>query len=408
MVAINQRLPYKLFSSPSDIEVITITIGLNSPVTLCTVYNPPNSSTESQKVILDYLTSLAQTDNLLLIVGDFNIADVNWSLLSGSTHFSNQMCDFVFDWNLSQLIESPTHIKGNILDLLMTNHNDSIKNLTILPHDQSSNIVPSVHCLITFDTRLYTDRRFTNSTSSCALVFDFPRADLDGLCSYPLDHDFSSCIQSNNVNTVWLRRKEAIMTGMNLFVPKVRLRRNQQPKWFTSYIRHHLNCTKTLRKECKLHPTLSKLSKLSSSEANLRSELAYAKSNYETKLIQQFAYTNNSKIYRYISSLSKSSAGPPCVHLDAEAAVSDQKKACLYNRYFHSVFTSSGLTDPVTSITPIQPSISSIPITTSDVYTALATLDPTKFMGIDGIGPRVLNSVRFHSHNHYASFSAYH
>ena len=42
--------------------------------------------------------------------------------------------------------------------------------------------------------------------------------------------------------------------------------------------------------------TLSKLSRLSSSEANLRCELAYAKSNYETKLIQQFAYTNNSKI----------------------------------------------------------------------------------------------------------------
>ena len=190
MVAINQRLPYKLFSSPSDIEVITITIGLNSPVTLCTVYNPPNSSTESQKVLLDYLTSLAQTDNLLLIVGDFNIPDVNWSLLSGSTHFSNQMCDFVFDWNLSQLFESPTHVKGNILDLLMTNHNDSIKNLTILPHDQSSNIVPSDHCVITFDTRLYTGRRFTSSTSSCALVFDFPKADLDGLCSYLLDHDF--------------------------------------------------------------------------------------------------------------------------------------------------------------------------------------------------------------------------
>ena len=155
----------------------------------------------------------------------------------------------------------------------------------------------------------------------------------------------------------------------------------------SSHIRHRLNCTKTLRKECKLHPTPSKLSKLSSSEANLRSELAYAKSNYETKLIQQFAYTNNSKIYRYISSLSTSSAGPPCVHLDAEAAISDQEKACLYNC---SVFTSSGLTDPVTSIIPIQPSISSIAITTSDVYTALATLDPTKAMEIDGIGPRVL------------------
>ena len=33
---------------------------------------------------------------------------------------------FVFDENLTQIIEGPTHIKGNMLDLIFTNNNDII------------------------------------------------------------------------------------------------------------------------------------------------------------------------------------------------------------------------------------------------------------------------------------------
>ena len=75
-------------------------------------------------------------------MGDFNVPDINWSTLVGSTHFSNQFCDLVFDLNLSQLVDSSTHRQGNILDLVLTNIKDSIHSLTVLNRD---------HQLISFD-----------------------------------------------------------------------------------------------------------------------------------------------------------------------------------------------------------------------------------------------------------------
>ena len=40
MIAINQNLPYKLIPSPSNVEVITIAIGLSSPITLYSIQSP--------------------------------------------------------------------------------------------------------------------------------------------------------------------------------------------------------------------------------------------------------------------------------------------------------------------------------------------------------------------------------
>ena len=51
-------------------------------------------------------------------MGDFNVPDINQATLSGSFIFSNQLCDLVFQFNLSQLVDQPSHIYGNILDII--------------------------------------------------------------------------------------------------------------------------------------------------------------------------------------------------------------------------------------------------------------------------------------------------
>jgi len=71
---------------------------------------------------------------------------------------------------------------------------------------------------------------------------------------------------------------------------------------------------------------------------------------------------------------------------------SDFERACLFNEYFHSIFTQSS---PV--ITPrIALSTSDlfigIFISEQDVYTVLSTLDTSKATGIDGIGSLILKS----------------
>ena len=56
-----------------------------------------------------------------IIMGDLNFPDIDWGTITGCNRFSSLFCDLTFNLNLSQLIHHPTHIKGNILDVVLTN-----------------------------------------------------------------------------------------------------------------------------------------------------------------------------------------------------------------------------------------------------------------------------------------------
>ena len=159
-------------------------------------------------------------------------------------------------------------------------------------------------------------------------VFDFPKADMVGLCSYLECTDFSACFQSSDVDFVWSTIKLLILNAMELFIPKVRLKSSQFPKWFTSDIRHDINCLRTLRKKCKSHPSPASLCKLSHLESLLETKITIAKSTYETNLIYQFATTNSSKIYKHIRSITGHSSIPPTVELNSFLALMTLTKLC--------------------------------------------------------------------------------
>ena len=67
-------------------------------------------------------------DSNVLILGDFNMPNINWIEGSG---FSADFCDFLGDKNLFQLVTEPTRAH-NILDLVITNMEDSISKNGIL------------------------------------------------------------------------------------------------------------------------------------------------------------------------------------------------------------------------------------------------------------------------------------
>ena len=123
--------------------------------------------------------------NRCIIVGDFNFPDICWSSLSGTLSLSNSFCEFIFDYNLTQHVMEPTHIMGNILDLVITSAGINIVDLSITPSVQH---IFSDHFIVSFIPLCNIIRTLT---SKPRYVFDFPIADLDSLCSYLLDVDFS-------------------------------------------------------------------------------------------------------------------------------------------------------------------------------------------------------------------------
>ncbi len=130
LIAVSNRIPYKLFvvPTPPKIEQITIELILNPPTIICCLYIPPNSPHDYNDEMLHYLRSLPTNIDVVLL-GDLNTPDINWLSMVGHSRFSTELCAEFFKSNLTQLISQPTHIHGNLLDIVATNASHRISNI---------------------------------------------------------------------------------------------------------------------------------------------------------------------------------------------------------------------------------------------------------------------------------------
>ena len=376
LIAVNEDLPCTVISNPTNLEVIAIKLCLqDKQVSICTVYNPPNPNIQYFENLINFLTSLVLQESNLIIIGDLNLPDICWPSLSGSSFLSNLFCDFVFDTNLTQLISGPTHVKGNTLDILLTNNECLVTQVSVL---NSPSFLLSDHYQICFHIDNYSS---SPKQYKSKLVFNFSNADFDGLSDFLLDLDLSWCLQSSSVERVWTHLKNSILKGMNLFIPKVKVKYKRYPCWFNSEIRHIIKCLRSARRN---HSSPSKVHSL---ESYLSQLMVNAKLNFEHNLALQ----TSDKIFKHLRGLSSSRSIPSIVTLDSHTGSSDYEKASIFNKFFHSVFTKSAFQlPPIEDLHTPTPTLSDIGISELDVFEALSTLDTSKAMGIDSIGPKIL------------------
>ena len=256
LIAFEGSVSSQLIDCPTELKLLLIQIGIKHPTRICLVYNPPNSCVEYKQSLIAYLDNLASNPSPLIVMGGLNVPDIYWNMLSGSTTLSNQLCDLVFQYDLSQIVDCPTHIyvAGNVLDLIFTNCDSVINSLAI--HSSIVHPVTSDHYLISLTLSYY------QSFSKCktpTYVYDYSKGDYEGLCQFFINSDLTNLYNCSDVNQVWTLVRDLVTTGMDQFIPKVRLKFNQYPKWFSPQMRHQVKCMRTLRKKLRKHFTLSSL-----------------------------------------------------------------------------------------------------------------------------------------------------
>lgn len=128
MLCVDERLPSKLIAIHINIETLVVDVQCVPSITVCLTYKRPSASGTEVLELLSVIKEVAGKGNIV-ILGDFNFADVNWLTLTADSPLSTQFCDVLFDHNLAQLVLHPTHVKGNILDLVITDMEDSIVSL---------------------------------------------------------------------------------------------------------------------------------------------------------------------------------------------------------------------------------------------------------------------------------------
>jgi len=86
-------------------------------------------------------------------------------------------------------------------------------------------------------------------------MLNYSKGDYVGICDHLTNIDFFPCLQSHDVEVIWLFIESTVLNAMNLFISKIKIYNHQQPKWYTSDIKHYIKCLKTLRRKYKRHPT---------------------------------------------------------------------------------------------------------------------------------------------------------
>ena len=74
LIAVKSAVPSSL-PSPTDIEVISVEIGINHDLVFCSIYVPPDPPVSLIPSLVLYLSSLVSSYNSCIFVGDFNFPE---------------------------------------------------------------------------------------------------------------------------------------------------------------------------------------------------------------------------------------------------------------------------------------------------------------------------------------------
>ncbi len=324
-LAVHNSIPSRLIPSPPSLEVVAVEILLPHPVVLSVTYIPPGAPVSSISSTIHFLSNLVNQHNTILL-GDFNLPDINWENLSSATPSGNMFCEFVFEHTLHQFVDSPTHIKGNTLDLVLCKSLDQVADVSIGSHE------PFIG--------LRSDHRFINVTIPCnpinttrpsATQFIFAKGDYEGLNNHFELADFSVFHGTTDIEAKWTFLKSLILEGCGMFIPKSKSTMSNYPRWFNGEIINMLHKIKSLKKKVRLNSSsVNNVLTLKTPEHQLSSKVSSSKLEYESRLVSDFASKSNNHIYKYISSFTKQSSLPSSLHLESQTESSNFGVRCLY------------------------------------------------------------------------------
>jgi hypothetical protein len=90
------------------------------------VYRSPNATKENMTKLIELVKTVGKES---VLIGDFNLPEVDWET-GETTRRSRDLVEALDDQLLVQMVDFPTHIKGNVLDLVLRNIPERVIEIT--------------------------------------------------------------------------------------------------------------------------------------------------------------------------------------------------------------------------------------------------------------------------------------
>ena len=306
-------LPFKLqedngFHQHVCFKIIT----KGEPINIILAYRPPSSTKENVDQLLDLMRKMPRNT---ILIGDINVPGIDWSRNHATGARGRELLTVVQEEYLEQLVIFPTHDKGNILDLLITNMASSI----ILVNDNGK-LGRSDHCIIATELKVSKMVRKGQKKNP-----NWTKADYPGLRAYMAGKDWDAMFTGKTTEQAWKILKEEIKIATLKFVPHSTVKSADEPKWINRELIRAIRKKKKAWKVYKLYGTAESRDKYTELEREVTKKIRNAKRGMEKKMAQ--CNDNNSRRFAYYirsKTKTKTSIGP-LKGKDGEL-VSDEKK----------------------------------------------------------------------------------
>lgn len=191
------------------------------------IYRSPSSTTENNEN-LNKLIMEAVSDNPknLLILGDFNYKEIDWSSQRCNTdrlHPANHFLETCKDAFLIQNQSEPTRYRQgqepSLLDLVLTNREDIINEI-----NTEASLGKSDHATLILSLSLSYQKTPRER-------FAFTKADYNLITKYLQDTDWDTELEGLSTNDMWKKIKDIINCAIKLYVPLVKIRDKKRKQW---------------------------------------------------------------------------------------------------------------------------------------------------------------------------------
>ena len=361
----NQYCQFKLLSN-NKVDTITFTL----------VYRSPNSSAVNNSDLNMVINSLDKNN---IIIGDFNYPNIDW-INNISDFKARPFLDTINDKFLEQLVTFPTHCKGNILDLVLSDIPDRVINLEPL-----GNLGNSDHSIISIDIIYNPSYNSTNE-----YIPNWFKADIPLFSDYLNSKNWPAEFQNFNTDQCWNYLKETISEGMKKFVPCKRRRQNNRPPWMSQKILKLVRKKQRRYNKYMQSKSPQDFTDYKELEKTTKTAIRNAKRNFEKKLSSEH---NKRPFNSYLKSKThaRSTIGP--LKLNGQLFNDNKNMATILNDYFGSVFTNpDGASIPIPDTQVFGSPISNISFTERDIIKKIMNLKPSSSAGPDKISSKFLQT----------------
>ena len=359
----NQHCSFKVLTGPDQ---VCITL----------VYRPPSAGVISLDGLVELVNSSAGNSILL---GDFNLPAIDWET-GQATGRSATFLEACRDQFLEQLVNFPTHVKGNILDLLLTNVPDRF-----LEVSNEGRLGNSDHCMILAKLALS-----SRPTCSNEKVPNWHRADWEGLKAQLSATNLKQRMENSSAAGAWEIFKGEILDAVATNVPTKPRRTHNRPTWMTRDI---LRALRRKRRLWRQERTATPSAVYRDTEKKVKNLIRNAKRAYERRLANN---TGNSRpFYAYLKrkTKNKTSVGP-LKDKNGGLVPDDLGMATLLNDYFSSVFSrDQGINQDASHQIHLDEMLSNVTITEEKVKAKIKKLKPSAAPGPDSIGAGLLQEL---------------